>query len=94
MADRIIRERFAPSARAGDADAAVTQTVDAVLGTLGVAGAAPLPVETPPALPWWKLVLYAIAGLALLIFAITHPRLAATSHTSGLPSTTLRMQIR
>ncbi len=75
-ADRILRERFAPRARAGDGDGAVTAAVDGIVSTLGLTSATAPPVEAPPPLPFWQRVLGVVAALALLVLFITHPRLA------------------
>lgn len=73
IASQIIRTHFIPAARAGDHDAAVIATVDAVVQAVGATGAAPLAVVLPP---WWQLAIWAVVALLFLILLITHPRLA------------------
>jgi len=78
IASRIIREVMAPRLRSGDRDGAVTAGTDAVLAAIegrpwaGAAATAP-PTGGPP---WWKWIGGGLVFVVLLIFAITHPRMA------------------
>lgn len=76
VASRIIREVMAPRIRAGDRDGGVTAGVDAVLAAIEgrpwSVTTAP-PPSGPSPITW---ILGAIAAVAFLIFAITHPRTA------------------
>jgi uncharacterized protein len=77
-ASRIIREVMAPKLRAGDRDGAIAAGVDAILAAIdgkpftGVAPTAAPPRQVSP-VEW---VLGGLALLGILIFAITHPRMA------------------
>ena len=78
-ASRIIREVMAPRLRADDRDGAVTAGADAVLAAIeghpwtGSAATAPPASKGTPLAQW---ILGGIAAIALLLFAITHPRRA------------------
>jgi uncharacterized protein len=78
-ASRIIREVMVPKIQAGDRDGAVTAGTDAILAAIeghpwaGASAAAPPPKREVPLAEW---ILGGIGVLALLIFAITHPRRA------------------
>jgi len=83
VAARIIREVMAPRLAAGDRDGAVTAGGDAVLaaiegrpwtGRTGVTSGSTASRDEPPST--LTLILGGLGGLALLIFLITHPRLA------------------
>lgn len=90
VASRIIREVMAPRLRAGDRDGALSAGVDAVLASIegkpwtGQA-ATEQSTQKPPSFATW--ILGAIAFVAFVIFAITHPRAAMfllwTIATSG-----------
>jgi uncharacterized protein len=79
-ASRIIREVMAPALRAGNPDAAVTGAVDQVLSRLGGepgGSAAPVLTEQPSRrLDPFTIVLGGLVLIALLVFVVTHPRLA------------------
>lgn len=76
VASRIIREVMAPRLRADDRDGALTAGVDAVLAAIEgrVWSGAPAAPSTGPSVVMW--ILGGLAVLAMLIFAITHPRAA------------------
>ena len=86
LAKRIIEERIVPRIRAGDPDGAIRAGVEALTATLGGEGApgaetgkgvvGQAPEDAPSPLPLWKLIVGALAVLALLGFVITHPALA------------------
>jgi uncharacterized protein len=83
VASRIIREVIAPRIRAGDHDGAITAGVAALMQRIGN----PTPddrfqrdrgsVRQPRPLGIGQIIFLAILGLAVLIFLITHPTLAA-----------------
>lgn len=85
VAARIVREVMAPRLRAGDRDGAVSAGVDAVLAAIEgrpwTDATAP-PPRTTSALTW---ILAGLAILALLVIAITHPRLALVLLWALLP---------
>jgi uncharacterized protein len=81
IASRIIREVITPRLRADDHDGAITAGVDALLaaiegkpwdGAIAPSRSPPPSRQRSPV----EVVLYVLAGIALLIFAITHPRTA------------------
>jgi uncharacterized protein len=80
IASRIIHDVMAPRLRAGDRDGAVTAGVDALLTAIeghpwtGSPAGALAPHDRPPST--LKLILGGVAGIAFVIFAITHPRQA------------------
>jgi len=81
IASRIIQQEAIPRFQAGDPDAAVIATVDALLRTLGGETSPPPPVaavrERPaPELTPAQMIFYGLIALVMLIFLITHPRLA------------------
>lgn len=82
VANRIIQEEAVPRLRAGDADGAISATVSTVLAALGgEGGAAPQRPQFAVGrrgapLSLGQLILFGVLGLALLIFVVTHPRLA------------------
>ncbi len=81
IAGRIINDVLLPKIRAGDADAAVRDAVDAVIGTISGPQAAP---DQGPEAPGFKLkgeitgktILIIIGIIVFLILFITHPSLA------------------
>lgn len=82
-ASQIVRDVMAPALRANQPDAAVTGAVDQVLSRLGgEPGGAVVPplagsTERPARAPSLVSIIFGIVGLvAILVFAITHPRLA------------------
>jgi len=79
-ASRIINEVIVPRIRAGDQDGAVTAGVDAVINVIGGQG---LPAQgrgrgqgQQRPLTLAQLIFYAIVGIFLLGFLVTHPTLA------------------
>jgi uncharacterized protein len=78
VASRIIQEAILPRLKAGDADGALTAGVGLVLkaagGETGTAQAADLPAHQPLSPLAW--ILIGVAGLGLLVLAITNPGLA------------------
>lgn len=81
IASRIIQDEALPRFRAGDPDAGVSATVDALLRTLGGETSPPPPVsgirESPaPEITPAQMIFYGVLGLIVLLFVITHPRLA------------------
>jgi uncharacterized protein len=80
IASRIIREVMAPRLRAGDRDGAVTAGVDAVLAAIegrpwaGAVGTGPPPPQQRASRTDW--IVGGIALVVLLVFGITHPRMA------------------
>lgn len=80
IASRIIRDVMTPKLRANDRDGAVTAGVDAILASIEGkpwAGApAVAPVTPRPQIPTAGWILGALALVAFVIFAITHPRMA------------------
>jgi uncharacterized protein len=78
LASRIIRDVMAPELRAGDADAAVTDGVHAILGSIEGKPFQPGKVVQPErARPsTGQLVLFGVLALAFLILFLTNPALA------------------
>jgi uncharacterized protein len=80
IASRIIQEEAIPRLRAGEPDAAVSATVDALLRTIGGETGPPsgsgTSVHPGPEFTTGQLILYGVLGLVVLLFVITHPRLA------------------
>jgi len=79
IASRVINEVMAPRIQAGHPDDAVTAAIDSLTAVIGGQGAAvpptPAPAQsTPPTIFQW--IVYSIAGILVLGFAITHPALA------------------
>ncbi|HEX5752122.1 MAG TPA: TPM domain-containing protein [Archangium sp.] len=80
IASRLIQQEATPRLRAGDPDGAVSATVGALLGALG-GETSPPPAAPPvrpslPALGTGQLILFGVLGLLLLVFLVTHPRMA------------------
>ncbi|KFA93614.1 TPM domain-containing protein [Archangium violaceum] len=80
IASRLIQQEAIPRLRAGDPDGAVSATAGALLGALGGETAPPPagPTVRPslPALGTGQLILLGVLGLFLLVFLVTHPRMA------------------
>ncbi|MBN1210855.1 MAG: TPM domain-containing protein [Myxococcaceae bacterium] len=80
IASRIIEEEALPRLRAGEPDAAVSATVDSLLRTLGGESSPPpgagTEVHPRPELTLGQMLLYGVLALVVLVFVITHPRLA------------------
>jgi uncharacterized protein len=79
IASRIIREVMAPRLRAGDRDGAISAGVDALLAAIEGEPWTGAPETAPPAARGPSLVTWILGGLvlvALLVLAITHPRMA------------------
>lgn len=81
VASRIIQEEAIPRLRSGNPDGAVSATVDALLRALGGETSPPPPMgpTAQPAAPrpgTGQLIVFAVLGLLLLAFAVTHPRMA------------------
>lgn len=82
VANRIIQEEAIPFLRAGDPNAAVTATVDALLTAIGGETAQPPDSRNRSrhrvegTLSPVKKILFVILGILVLIFFITHPQLA------------------
>ena len=79
IASRVIRDVMTPRLRAGDRDGAVTAGVDAVLSAIEgkpwtATGPTSPPEQPKPSLLTW--IVGALAAIAFLIFAVTHPRMA------------------
>ena len=82
-AARILREELTPRLQQGHRDEAVVAAVNGVLAALGgeAPGAAPAlapvarPVEQP--ISKWQLLVMAGLGILVLLFLVTHPRMAA-----------------
>jgi uncharacterized protein len=78
-ASHILTEVVVPELRAGHPDAAIQKGVDQILAKLDANGGAELqatPDSASSSVPWWEILLLVIGGIALLAFAITHPRVA------------------
>jgi uncharacterized protein len=81
-AGRIIRDVMAPGLRAGDADAAITGGVDALLAAIEgkpftpPAGAQQPEPQPPPRVGGPRLIVYGLLAVVLLVLMITHPSLA------------------
>jgi uncharacterized protein len=78
-ASHILTEVVVPELRAGHPDAAIQKGVDQILAKLDANGGAELqatPASDSSSVPWWEILLLVIGGIALLAFAITHPRVA------------------
>ena len=78
IASRIIREVMAPRLRAGDRDGAVSAGVDAVLAAIEGKPWTGAPATAPPSreLSTTDWIVGGLVLVAILILAITHPRLA------------------
>jgi uncharacterized protein len=83
IASRVINEVLAPRIQAGHPDDAVTAAIDSLTGIIGGQaggqGDAPPPTRTPAhaqPLSLLQWIIYGIAGILILAFAITHPALA------------------
>jgi uncharacterized protein len=81
IASRIIQQEAIPRFQAGDPDTGVSATVGALLRTLGGETSPPPPVSGTreggsPELTAGQQFLYGLLAIAVLIFFITHPRLA------------------
>jgi uncharacterized protein len=78
IASRIIREVMAPRLRAGDRDGAVSAGVDAVLAAIEGKPWTGVPATAPPSreLSTTDWIVGGLVLVAILILAITHPRLA------------------
>jgi uncharacterized protein len=80
IASRVINEVMVPRIQAGKPDAAITEAIDALTGTIDKQPGA-FPAATPPAAParersvleslFWKFI-----GILILALIVTHPRLA------------------
>jgi uncharacterized protein len=80
-AARIIRDVMTPRLEAGDKDGAVRAGVDALLGAIGAADAAPggppqAVAERRPTVPVSQIVLFAILAVGFVVLLITNPRMA------------------
>jgi uncharacterized protein len=77
-ASRIIREVMAPRLRTGDRDGAVMAGADAILAAIEGRPWASAPATAPPAreTSWPTWIVGGVTLIALLILAITHPRMA------------------
>jgi uncharacterized protein len=80
LASRIIEEEALPRLRAGDPDAAMSATITALLRTLGGETSPPPPSDTyvqpAPELTPGQMIVLGVVGILVLLFVITHPRLA------------------
>lgn len=80
IASRLIQQEAIPRLRAGDPDGAVSATVGALLGALGgetsPPSAGPTVHPSRPAPGTGQLILLGVLGLFLLVFLVTHPRMA------------------
>lgn len=80
IASRLIQQEAIPRLRAGDPDGAVSATVGALLGALGgetsPPPAGPTVHPSRPAPGTGQLILLGVLGLILLVFLVTHPRMA------------------
>lgn len=77
VASRIIREVMAPRLRAGDHDGAVTAGIDALLAAIEGkpwTGSGEMAPHSGSSTVHW--ILGAVAVIAFLVLAVTHPRLA------------------
>jgi len=79
QASRVIREVIAPRIQAGDRDGAVLAGVDALTQLIGGPGASDRTIPRPQRAPISPLqgIIWALIGLLVLGFLITHPSLAA-----------------
>lgn len=76
QASRLLRDVALPALRAGDADRAVTGTVEGLISLIGgEEGAQPARARAPPMETGQKLLL-GILGLIVLVIFITHPSFA------------------
>jgi uncharacterized protein len=82
QASRIIREVIAPRLQQGDADGAITDGANAILADIegapwqGQGAVVGAPRAGPRSLTPAQMILGGLALVALLLFAITHPRMA------------------
>jgi len=77
IASRLLRERLVPALAEGRLEQGLTDTVAGIIGTLDGALVPPAPAVTQPQLPPpWVWVLGALALLAFVVLAVTHPRAA------------------